>query len=157
MSRDYEEWAIPLIIVLVPVVIVAMYVISIKKGITVTDRWWITQTSVKWNETDVSVVCLPDSDGNTNCTTSTTVTTHTRCRASKEGRELPLFYPGAPCNTWWGDYITHDEWFYVTYTDGDDRVKRARFKESLWPRLTPGQRRDVKINLLNIIVSVEGG
>jgi hypothetical protein len=120
--------------------------------IIVEDRWWVSNTRVLYNTTDIDTSM--DEDGNV--TVSTSTSTHTRCKSELVGRELPVTYPPEGCKVRRGDYIRTGQNFYILYHEQETQESTSRsFSPNLWDYLAPGNEVKVSWSVMRYIVEAE--
>lgn len=111
--------------------------------IEVEDRWWTSQTVVKYTRQGKNKQGTPTSS------------TYTRCRLHKEGKDLPVTYPDPWCYRL-GDKVEYSVQYWARVREGDtDKAYRASFFSWDWTTLEPGRIVEIKINPFRVILSAK--
>lgn len=138
-----------------------------EETIVIENRWWISTTSVQYDETRLVTECYPETtcsgygddricSTETKCTLVSKTFTYTRCSDTRSGDSLPVVYPESPCTMLPGDYLTHTSAFFAAYhVQEEDKTKSSPFVDRLWNSLEPKDVVRIKKNILGIIVDAE--
>ncbi|MHA2045391.1 MAG: hypothetical protein ACW99G_11390 [Candidatus Thorarchaeota archaeon] len=171
MYRNDNEIAniiVTLIAIVLVIAITAFAIIYERDAeVVVSDRWWNTSISVNYDTQRTGVKSVPYTScsgfgENRTCITRTKLesytytTTTTRCRDRDSGRELPARIPDIPCPMRWGDYTITGTSYSIKYRMNDNQeIYSALIKRQHWDGLSPGQRRNVTLNILGNIRDIE--
>jgi hypothetical protein len=166
---DWKDWLLGIIVALLTIgaviavswLIYAAFFERHTYRATVVDRWWTSSTRVTYTTsrlvTSSSLVCTGSGENRvcrTEISVHTETDTHTRCRKTSTGRDLPIIYPAATCKKR-GDSVRRYVNYWVEYRPQEaEEVKQAGFSEKQWGILEPDTWVTITVNGLGGLVSV---